>query len=202
MFDFSAIDVAAVVGLTAMVLLTLNVLMGLLVSTNYNPRKQWPHRKLPVPLFRIHNWTGYFALAVAALHPCILLFVGGKTTFGIGDILCPLYSRGQTFFNCLGAITLYSFALVAVTSHFRPKLGYRPWKKLHYTAYFAAAVMYVHGALIDQNLKGQPADLLDGEKVLVEGCFLLVAAASVWRWRYGTEKQRHRNKIEVKAIAQ
>jgi predicted ferric reductase len=191
MFDFTAIDAAGTVGLIAMVLLTLNILMGLLVSTNYNSQKQWPHRKLPVPLFRIHNWTGYTAMCVALLHPTILLFVNSKQgKFTIGDLLLPLHSPFQTLYNNLGAITLYSFALVVVTSYFRPKLGYRPWKKLHYVAYFAAASMFIHGTLIDQNLKNETPDFLDGEKVLVEGCFLLVVAASIWRWHYGSEKKR------------
>ena len=61
---------------------------------------------------------------------------------------------------------------------------------MHYVAYGAAALMYVHGTLIDPNLKNLPADFLDGEKVLVEVCFLVVVAASIWRWRYGTENQR------------
>lgn len=174
-----------------MVLLTLNMLMGLLVSTNYNSQRQWPHRKLPVPLFRIHNWTGYTALAVASLHPAILLFAGLKPGFGIGDVLFPVYSPYQTLYNSLGAITFYGFAFVAVTSYFRPRLGYRPWKKMHYVAYLAGAVMFVHGTLIDQNLKGQTPDFLDGEKLLVEGCFLMVVLASIWRWRHGTEKQRY-----------
>jgi sulfoxide reductase heme-binding subunit YedZ len=192
MFDFTAIDVAGTVGLIAMVLLTLNILMGLLVSTNYNPKKQWPHRKLPWPLFRIHNWTGYTAMCVAVLHPVILLFINTKIgKFTIGDVLFPVNSPFQTFYNNLGAITFYSFLLVVVTSYFRPKLGYRPWKKLHYVAYFAAAMMFIHGTLIDQNLKNETPDFLDGEKVLVEGCFLVVVSASVWRWRYGKEKQRY-----------
>jgi sulfoxide reductase heme-binding subunit YedZ len=191
MDDISAVDVSAVVGLTAMVLLTLNILMGLLVSTNYNPARQWPHRKLPWPLFRIHNWTGYIAMAVAVLHPVILLF-SRTAKFRVLDVLFPVSSPGQTLYNNLGALTFYSFAFVVCTSYFRPKLGYRPWKKLHYTAYFAAATMFIHGTLIDQNLKGQTPDFLDGEKVLVEGCFLVVVAASIWRWRHGTEKQRYR----------
>jgi methionine sulfoxide reductase heme-binding subunit len=191
MFDFTAIDVAGTMGLIAMVLLTLNILMGLLVSTNYNSKKQWPYRKLPMPLFRIHNWTGYTAMCVALLHPVILLFVNSKQgKFTVGDLLLPLHSPFQTFYNNLGALTLYSFALVVVTSYFRPKLGYRPWKKLHYVAYFAAAMMFIHGTLIDQNLKNETPDFLDGEKVLIEGCFLLVVAASIWRWRYGSEKKR------------
>jgi sulfoxide reductase heme-binding subunit YedZ len=193
MFDFTAVDVAGTIGLIAMVLLTLNILMGLLVSVNYNTRKQWPRRKLPVPLFRIHNWTGYVAMSVAMLHPFTLLFVKSPR-FGIGDVLLPLGSPGQRLYNNLGALAFYGFALVVVTSYLRPKLGYRPWKKLHYTAYFAAAMMFVHGTLIDQNLKGQTPDFLDGEKLLVEGCFAVVVAASVWRWRYGSEKRRYLKK--------
>ena len=188
----SAVDLSSFAGLTAMVLLTLNFLLGLLVATNYNPQRQWPRRKLPWPLFKIHNWTAYVAIAVVFLHPVILLFANPKIgRFRPADILLPLWSPGQRVHNCLGAIALYSFALVVVTSYLRPKLGYRPWKKLHYTTYGAALSMFFHGALIDQNLKNEPADLLDGEKVLVECCFLLVVAVAVWRWRRGTEKQRH-----------
>jgi methionine sulfoxide reductase heme-binding subunit len=185
----TAIDASSFAGLTAMVLLTLNLLLGLLVSTNYNPARQWPRRKLPAPLFRIHNWTAYVAIAVALLHPALLLLVG-KPRFRLGDILLPVSSPGQTLYNNLGALTLYAFLLVVVTSYFRPKLGYRPWKKLHYTAYGAAAVMYIHGTLIDQNLKNAAPDFLDGEKLLVEGCALLVIAGAVWRVRRGAEKQR------------
>jgi DMSO/TMAO reductase YedYZ heme-binding membrane subunit len=103
----------------------------------------------------------------------------------------PLNSPGQRLYNNLGALTFYSFTLVVVTSYFRRRLGHVAWKKLHYVAYFAAGLMFVHGTLIDQNLKGQTPDFLDGEKVLVEGCFLLVVAASIWRWRYGSEKKRY-----------
>ena len=187
----TAVDLSSFAGLAAMVLLTLNLLLGLLVTTNYNPARQWPRRRLPVPLFRVHNWTAYLALSVVVLHPAILLF--SKTArFGLGDILLPLHSPGQRLYNCFGAATFYAFALVVVTSYFRPRLGYRPWKKLHYTAYVAAALMYVHGTLIDPNLKNAPPDFFDGEKVLVEGCGVAALGGAIWRARRGTEKQRHR----------
>jgi len=128
-------------------------------------------------------------MGVAVFHPTILLF-SSTAKFKIGDVLLPLNSPGQRLYNNLGALTFYSFLFVVTTSYFRPQLRYRPWKKLHYVAYGAAALMYVHGTLIDPNLKNLPTDFLDGEKVLVEVCFLIVVAASIWRWRYGTEKQR------------
>jgi methionine sulfoxide reductase heme-binding subunit len=192
----TAIDLSSFAGLTAMCLLTLNLLLGLLVSTNYNPARDWPRRKLPVPLWRIHNWTAYVAISVALLHPTILLF-SSNPHFGIGDIVLPLSSPGQRLYNNLGALTLYSFVFVVVTSYFRPQLRYRPWKKLHYTAYFGAIVMYIHGTLIDQNMKNATPDFLDGEKLLVEGCALLVLAGTVWRIRRGTEKQR--SQVEKRA---
>lgn len=194
--DISAVDISSTVGLVAMVLFTLNILMGLLVSVNYNTVKQWPRRKLPVPLYRIHNWNAYVALAVGALHPLILL-LSTTAHFKALDVLWPFDSPGQRLYNVLGALTFYSFTLVVVTSYLRRRLGHVAWKRLHYTAYFAAASMFVHGTLIDQNLKGQPPDFFDGEKVLVEGCFAVVVAAAIWRWRYGSEKKRY---LAAKAV--
>lgn len=191
MDEILSVDFSSTLGLIAMVLLTLNILMGLLISVNYNPQTWWPHRKLPFPFWKLHNWNAYLAISVAVLHPLILLFVDVKQRFRLQDILLPIHSPHQTLYNNLGAITFYLFLFVVVTSYFRPQLRYRPWKKLHYAAYAAAAFMYVHGTLIDPNLKDLPTDFLDGEKVLVEGCFLLVVAASIWRWKYGTEKQRY-----------
>jgi predicted ferric reductase len=189
MSDLSVIDLSAVTGLTAMCLLSANILMGILLSANYNPQKQWPHRRLPWPLFRIHKWTGYAALCVAALHPAILLFAKTNPRFAIGDLLLPLHSPYQTFYNNLGAIVFYGIALVAVTSYLRPRVGFRFWKRVHYVTYFTAPIMFVHGTLIDQYLRGQRPDFLDGEKVLIEGCCAVVVAASIWRWRHWLWKQ-------------
>ena len=180
------LDLSSFAGLCAMVLLTLNVVLGVLISRNYNPARRWPYRKLPIPLFRIHNWTAYTALVLILLHPALLILSEPQKSmrpFGLSDVLLPINSPGQTFYNNLGALGFYAFLVVLITSYFRPQLGSRPWKKIHFTAYFGALIMFVHGTLIDPNLKGQPPDFLDGEKVLVEGCFLVVVAASVWRLR-------------------
>ncbi len=182
----TALDLSSFAGLSAMVLLTLNVVLGVLVSRNYNPARRWPCRKLPIPLFRIHNWTAYVALGLILLHPALLLLSEtpkSMRAFGVGDILFPVNSPGQTLYNNLGALGFYAFLVVVVTSYFRPQLGSRPWKRIHFTAYFGALVMFIHGTLIDPDLKGRAPDFFDGEKILVEGCFLIVLAASVWRLR-------------------
>lgn len=169
-----------------MVLLTVNILLGLFLSARYNTVRQWPHRRIPI--FDIHNWTAYIAIGLILLHP-ILLLCSGTAGFGIADVLFPLHSPKQTLYNCFGAAAFYCVLFVIVTSYFRSRLGSRLWKKLHYVSYAAAALVFVHGILIDPELKNAPPDPLDGEKVLVEGCALLIVIATAWRIRYQPKKR-------------
>jgi predicted ferric reductase len=181
----TAIDLSCYAGLLAMSMLTVNILFGLLLATRYNQMKQWPHRKIPI--FAIHNWNGYLALCVALLHPIILLFADEKVRFKIIDIIYPVHSPVQPFYNSLGAIALCLLIFVVVTTYFRPQLGNRRWKKLHFFTYALAVVFYTHAILTNPDLKDMPLDPLDGEKVYVEGCALLVIAAIVWRVRTGSK---------------
>ena len=182
----SAIDLSSDAGLVAMVLLTINILLGLVLSARYNTIRSWPHRRLPV--FDVHNWTAYIALALVFLHP-VLLLLSSSAGFRVIDVLFPIHSPKQTLYNNLGAIAFYCVIFVVVTSYFRSRLGSRLWKKLHYVSYAAAAFVFVHGILIDPELKNNPPDLLDGEKVLVEVCALLIVIATIWRIRYQPKKR-------------
>jgi predicted ferric reductase len=179
----TAIDLSCYAGLLAMSMLTVNILFGLLLATRYNPVKRWPHRKIPV--FAIHNWNGYLALFVAVLHPVILVL--GKTKFGWIDIIYPVNSPVQPFYNILGASALYLLMFVTITTYFRPRLGNRRWKKLHFFTYALAVVFYAHAIFTNPELKDVPLDPFDGEKVYIEGCALLVIAAIVWRVRTGSK---------------
>jgi predicted ferric reductase len=188
----TAIELSSYAGLVAMTLLTVNILLGLFLSARYNPVRNWPHKRIPI--FDIHNWTAYIALGLVVLHPVLLTF-SSTAGFKLVDILFPINSPKQTTYNCLGALAFYCVFFVVVTSYLRFKLGSRLWKKLHYTAYGAAALLFLHGVLIDPNLKDQPPDLLDGEKVLVEGCALLIIAATIWRIRYQPKKRAIRASV-------
>lgn len=169
-----------------MALLTINILLGLLLSARYNTLRSWPRRRLPI--FDVHNWTAYIALALIVAHPALLL-LSTTAHFGVLDILWPLKSPHQTLYNTLGAAAFYCVVLVVATSYFRSRLGSRLWKKLHFVSYGAAALLFVHGVTIDPDLKEKPPDLLDGEKVLVEVCTILIVAATIWRIRYQPRKR-------------
>jgi len=182
----SAITLSGDIALVAIFLLTTNILLGLLISTRYSPVRSWPHRQINT--FKLHNWTGYVALCVAALHPAVLLF--SKTAgFHLRDILFPVWSPSQPFENTLGALALYCVFLVVITSYFRLELGRKTWKRLHYTAYAAAALFFTHGLMTDPKLRNSRFNPFDAEKIFVESCLLVVLAAIAFRLKYALNKQ-------------
>lgn len=178
----TAIDISSALGLTALGMFTAQILMGLLLSVGYNPIRQWPRQRW-IKLFTIHNWLGYIGLATAFIHPLILL-ASSTAGFHVFDILAPIWSPTQPIPSTLGAIAFYLIAFVVLTSYFRRVFGRHRWKQLHYVAYAAAAVFFVHGVWADPMLKNRPIDWIDAEKVYVEVCALLVLAATIWRFTY------------------
>jgi len=179
----TAIDISSVIGLGAVGIFTAQILLGLLLSVGYNPLRQWPHQRFK--LFTLHNWLGYIGLAAATVHPLVLLF-SSTAGFRLFDIAVPIWSPTQPIPSTLGAVAFYLVAFVVVTSYFRKVFGRHQWKKLHYTAYAAAAVFYVHGVWSDPLLKNRPVDFIDAEKAYVEGCAALVLVATALRIKYRT----------------
>lgn len=186
----TAVDLSGTIALVAVGLLTTNLLFGLLLSVGYNPARQWPRQR--VKLFPFHNWTGYIALAAVALHAAVLLF-STAPRFSLFDVLIPIRSPEQPVSNTLGAIGLYLITIVVVTSlkRSRTALGRHWWKRIHYTTYAAAAVFFLHGVIADPEVQGKPVDYLDGEKVYIELCALLVLLAIAWRVHHRRAVRRH-----------
>jgi DMSO/TMAO reductase YedYZ heme-binding membrane subunit len=183
----TAIDISSVLGLIAVGVLTGQILLGLLLSVGYNPLRQFPRQR--VKLFTLHNWLGYTGLSLALIHPLTLL-ASSTAGFTLFDVFVPIWSPTQPIPNTLGAIALYLVAFVVLTSYFRTLFGRHRWKQLHYTAYAAAIVFYVHGTWADPLLQNRPVDFIDAEKAYVEGCGVLVAAATAWRVRTGRPARR------------
>lgn len=187
------IDLSADVGLAAVTLVTVNLCLGLLIATRYSPVKYWPHRRINI--FFLHRMTAYLALAATALHPLILLFAS-RVHFRILDLLVPLWSPLQPIQNTLGAIALYLLIAVVVTSIYRLVIGRKLWRLTHWLVYPSAVLLFIHGVFTDSELKTGRADLLDGEKLFVEGCFLLILAASLVSFRI----RRKRPKANVSVL--
>ena len=183
--NITVLDLSAYLGLTAVGAITLNMLLGVMMAFRYSPVRNWPHHRFNY--FRLHNWTGYIALAVTILHPLSLL-LNKSPRFRVLDILYPVYSPQQPLENTIGAIALYVLALMVITSYFRIQLGRRTWKAFHFTIYLGAAALFYHSLFTDPDLKGAPIDWLDGGKLFVEACALIILVTAILRARHSRQK--------------
>ena len=168
------LDLCSYIGLGAVGAVTLNLLLGMMMSLRYSPVRHWPHRRINV--FALHQWTAYIAVFLTLTHPAVLLFL--KTPrFAIMDVLFPIHSYLQPKINLVGAAGLYLIVLVFASSLLRTRLGRPLWRNLHYLVFPAAALIFVHSILTDPNLQDGHPDLLDGGKVFIEIAALLSLAA-------------------------
>jgi len=186
--DISLLDLSSAAGLVATVALTANFLLGMMLGTAY--KKAWYWKKAPalvkrIPVADVHNWTAYVALALAVVHP-VLLVVDKTSKFTFFDVLFPIHAPHQRLFVALGAVAFYALVLVVLTSQqgIRKRMSFRAWKNVHLISYATALLFVVHGVVMDPLLKDRPVDLFDAEKVLSEGCALLLIVAMWYRVRY------------------
>jgi sulfoxide reductase heme-binding subunit YedZ len=186
--EISLLDLSSAAGLVAMVALTANFLLGMMLGTAY--KKAWYWQKAPalvkrIPVANVHNWTAYVALALAVVHP-LLLVLDKTSKFTFVDVLFPLNAPHQRLFVALGTLAFYALVLVVLTSRpgIRKRMSFRTWKNVHLVSYATAMLFVVHGVVMDPLLKDRPVDFFDAEKVLSEGCALLLLAATWYRVRY------------------
>jgi predicted ferric reductase len=183
----SALDLSSDVGIVAVIVISCNILLGLLMGVKYNPWKRWPHKR--INYFKIHNWTGYTALTLSLLH-VVLLLVSSEAKFRFVDVLYPMVGPKQPVINTLGAAALYVLIVVVATSYYRASIGHDRWRIIHYGTYLTAALFFVHGIWSDPSLKDNPIDYLDAEKVAIELSLLVILVASFFRWRFALQRRR------------
>jgi DMSO/TMAO reductase YedYZ heme-binding membrane subunit len=172
------LDLCAYLGLGAAGGATLNLWLGLLLAMRYSPLRLWPHRHINI--FALHQRTAYATVTLALAHPVVLLWLHAPH-FRIIDLIWPLNSPLQPWINIAGAVALYLLVLLLTTSLLRLRIGRPVWRRLHYLAFPAVVMVFVHSILTDPLLKNGHPDLLDGGKIFVEVCGLLSTAAIVAR---------------------
>jgi predicted ferric reductase len=185
------IELSNYAGLGAIGLLTANILLGLLIATHYNPVRHWPHRRINT--VKIHNVTGWLALAASLIHPAVLL-LPSRVPFTLIDLFYPLEAPKQPWINAAGAVAVYLLLFVLVTSYYRFEIGRLWWKRLHFTNYALFPLYAVHSILTDPALRDRSIDYLDGEKVYVELCVLGVLVAMAARVAWGRRHPRRRKR--------
>lgn len=188
----TVLDLCSYLGLGAAGAVTVNLLLGMLMSLRYSPVRMWPHRKVNV--FALHQWTAYLAVALTLTHPVVLLFQSTRK-FGVMDLVWPIHSPLQPKLNTVGALALYLVVLLVGSSVLRRQVGRPVWRRLHYAAFPMMVLMFIHSILTDPELKDGHPDLLDGGKVFLEiACVVSVAAVVARVWLHGRGLRLQRGK--------
>jgi predicted ferric reductase len=175
------LDLCSYFGLGAVGAITINLMLGALIALRYSPLRLWPHRR--VNLFALHRWTAYAAMALALMHPAVLLLLHAPK-FSVPQILWPIHSFLQPKLNFTGAIALYLLLIVLISSLLRSRIGRPLWRNLHYLVYPATVLLLVHSMLTDPQLKDGHPDLLDGGKVFIAISIMVILVIGILRTRY------------------
>lgn len=90
----------------------------------------------------IHRWLGKYGLLFILAHPILITLSYGE---GLFYSLVPHISSEFERHVTLGRISLYLVIMLWVSSVLlRKKMGYRPWKYLHFLAYIALPFSLLH----------------------------------------------------------
>jgi predicted ferric reductase len=127
-------------GLTAYILLTLAVAVGLALSTRLQSAARWP-RMLNSEL---HNFLTLLSSIFLVIH-ILAVWVDPYIQFTWDEIFLPFASHYRTVWMALGIIGLYLGIAIALSTLIRPKIGYEWWRRLHVLTLAVYALATLHG---------------------------------------------------------
>ena len=134
-----------------MLLLLFSAVMVLGVSTRTGARSvRWPR----FAVAELHRTLSLFAVALLGLHVATAI-IDPYVSIGWMSTLLPFTSKYETLAIGAGTLAVDIGAAVLITSLLRRRIGQRVWRAIHYLAYLAWPVAFVHAiraATYDQHL--------------------------------------------------
>ena len=163
-------------GITAVVLLTATVALGLVLSLKLTS-PAWPR----LVTTQAHRVLTALALGTTGLHVLLVVF-DTEAGFSLGDALIPFAAAYRPTATALGIVCLYLVVAVWLTTLLRDRIGYRRWRRLHMLAFVAYATAMLHGILAGTDTGAVwTTGLYLGSSVLVGG-LLVGRIARARRW--------------------
>lgn len=166
---------ARATGITAYLVLTLVVALGMILSHPVN-QSTW---KLSKRLFPWHENLFVFVVAFVLVH-VVALVLDPYAGVGIGGAIVPGLSSYRTVPVALGNLALYALLIAALTARYTKLLPAGVWLKLHRGSLVIWAMTWVHGIVA-----GTDAGSL-GLMYVVTGGFMVAAGA----YRYWVARKK------------
>jgi methionine sulfoxide reductase heme-binding subunit len=126
-------------GLTAYLLLTASVSLGLLMSGKAR-LKRWPRFALE----DVHRFLGILAGVFIAIHGAALL-LDTFVPFSLSQVLVPGTSSYRPLAVGFGVVAAELLAALAVTNHYRRRIPHGLWRRLHMLNLAVWALALLHG---------------------------------------------------------
>jgi predicted ferric reductase len=126
-------------GMTAYVLVTLGVALGLALSLRWQ-RPAWPR----LITNELHRFVTLLSLVFITVH-IAAVWVDPYLNFGWTDVFIPLAGHYRPIWTALGIVALYLVLAVWITTQLRSYIGYAWWRRLHGLAFAVYALSTIHG---------------------------------------------------------
>ncbi len=157
---------ARATGIVTLLLLTLQVAIGLVLSHPHN-KTTW---KLSKKLFPWHDHLWVFVIAFLVAH-IVSLVVDPKAGVNVAGAFIPGLSQYRSTPVALGTLALYAFLVTAMTARYTKLLPPGAWLSLHRLALLVFVLSWLHGMLAGTD--SQPLQLL----YLLAGAVVIAAGA-------------------------
>jgi len=133
-------------GLALLILFSLVTVLGVAGRLGSAPR--WMHR---LAVTEAHRTLALFSVAFLGLHVLTAL-LDPYVSIGWAATVLPFLSGYRTLAVGLGTLAVDAFGAVLVTSLARDRLGSRAWRAVHWLAYLAWPVAFLHSLTAGNDL--------------------------------------------------
>lgn len=136
-------------GVVLLILFSAVVVLGVSTRTGATTRR-WPR----FAVAELHRTLSLFAVALLGLHVATALLDPYVSIGWVSSVL-PFTSHYETLAISAGTLAVDIAGAVLITSLLRRRLGLRAWRAIHYLAYLAWPLAFVHAitaAAYDQHL--------------------------------------------------
>jgi methionine sulfoxide reductase heme-binding subunit len=166
---------ARATGIVAFALLTLQIVLGLVLSHPTN-RSTW---NLSKRIFPWHDHLWVFVMAFLVIH-VVSLVVDPKSGVSLGGALIPGLSEYRSSPVAVGTLAMYAFLVTAITARWTRLLPPGAWLSIHRLALVIFVMTWIHGVLAGTDT--------DAIRVLYLAAGFLVMSAGAYR--YWASRQR------------
>lgn len=130
---------ARAAGVVAYLLVSAAVALGLLLAGR-EPLERWPRFAVE----DIHRFAGLLAGVFIGLHVFWLL-IDSQAKLTATSIVIPFTSSYRPFWTGLGIVATELLLGLAVTNHYRKRIRYSTWRRLHYLNFAVWGAATLHG---------------------------------------------------------